>query len=180
MAVLRAQLSEGGLPDPVSHASDGLDDPGLLQLAAQPTDHDLDGLMNGSANLSHICSRRSSGEAPATLVVNKIRGLFRSVAVKALGFGDRRKAMLNDIAILIGGQVISEEVGLKLETADLDLLGRAQGRRHETTIVGGAGEEEAISGRVNQFRAEIENSSAIFASSVRVCPLINARQCMWY
>jgi chaperonin GroEL len=103
------------------------------------------------------------GEALATLVVNKIRGLFKSVAVKAPGFGDRRKAMLGDIAILTGGQVISEEVGLKLENADVDLLGKARKvvvTKDETTIVDGAGDAEQISGRVNQIRAEIENTDS--------------------
>src|SRR5215469_2381803 len=103
------------------------------------------------------------GEALATLVVNKIRGLFKSVAVKAPGFGDRRKAMLGDIATLTGGQVISEEVGLKLENADVDLLGRARKvvvTKDETTIVDGAGDAEQISGRVNQIRAEIENTDS--------------------
>ena len=103
------------------------------------------------------------GEALSTLVVNKIRGTFKSVAVKAPGFGDRRKAMLGDIAILTGGQVISEEVGLKLDTAELDLLGRARKvvvTKDETTIVEGAGDEEQIAGRVNQIRAEIEKSDS--------------------
>src|SRR5258707_3881841 len=103
------------------------------------------------------------GEALATLVVNKIRGLFKSVAVKAPGFGDRRKAMLGDIAILTGGQVISEEVGLKLESSDVDLLGKARKvvvTKDETTIVDGAGDAEQISGRVNQIRAEIENTDS--------------------
>src|SRR6266513_1878998 len=105
------------------------------------------------------------GEALATLVVNKIRGLFKSVAVKAPGFGDRRKAMLGDIATLTGGQVISEEVGLKLESADTDLLGRARKvvvTKDETTIVDGNGEAEQISGRVNQIRAEIENTDSAY------------------
>jgi chaperonin GroEL len=103
------------------------------------------------------------GEALATLVVNKIRGTFKSVAVKAPGFGDRRKAMLQDIAILTGGQVISEEVGLKLENVTLDLLGRARRvtvTKDEATVVEGQGDPEDIKGRVNQIRAEIENTDS--------------------
>jgi len=103
------------------------------------------------------------GEALSTLVVNKIRGTFKSVAVKAPGFGDRRKAMLGDIAILTGGQVISEEVGLSLETAGLDLLGRARKvvvTKEETTIIEGSGDADQIAGRVKQIRAEIEKSDS--------------------
>jgi chaperonin GroEL len=103
------------------------------------------------------------GEALTTLVLNKIRGIFKSVAVKAPGFGDRRKAMLQDIAILTGGQVISEEIGLRLETATLDLLGRARKvviTKDETTIVEGGGEDSAIAGRVEQIRKEIENTDS--------------------
>ncbi|MEO6791353.1 MAG: chaperonin GroEL [Ornithinibacter sp.] len=110
-----------------------------------------------------IISEDVDGEALSTLVVNKIRGTFKSVAVKAPGFGDRRKAMLADIAILTGGQVISEEVGLKLDTAELDLLGRARKvvvTKDETTIVEGAGDQDQITGRVNQIRAEIEKSDS--------------------
>jgi chaperonin GroEL len=110
-----------------------------------------------------ILAEDVEGEALATVVVNKIRGTFRSVAVKAPGFGDRRKAMLQDIAILTGGQVISEEVGLKLENTDLELLGRARKvvvTKDETTIVEGAGDSEQISGRVQQIRTEIEKSDS--------------------
>ncbi len=103
------------------------------------------------------------GEALATLVVNKIRGTFKSVAVKAPGFGERRKAMLQDMAILTGGQVISEEVGLKLENVGLDLLGRARKvvvTKDETTIVEGAGSKADVQGRINQIRQEIENTDS--------------------
>jgi chaperonin GroEL len=110
-----------------------------------------------------IVAEDVDGEALSTLVVNKIRGLLNVVAVKAPGFGDRRKAMLEDMAILAGGRVVSEEIGLKLELADLDVLGKARRvvvSKDTTTIVDGAGEQEAINERIRQLKAEIEASSS--------------------
>jgi chaperonin GroEL len=166
MRLDKGYISPYFVTDPERMEAD-LDDPYIL-LAGQKISAVRDLLpvlekvmQSGKALL--IVTEDVEGEALATLVVNKIRGTFKSVAIKAPGFGERRKAMLQDLAILTGGQVISEEVGLKLENVGIDLLGRARKvvvTKDETTIVEGAGSPEEIKGRVNQLKAEMDNTDS--------------------
>jgi chaperonin GroEL len=162
----KGYLSPYFVTDPERQEST-LEDPFILIVNSKISAvHDLvpvlEKVMQGGKPLL-IIAEDIEGEALATLVVNKIRGTFTSVAVKAPGFGERRKAMLNDIAILTGGQVISEEVGLKLENATLDLLGRARKvvvDKDNTTIIEGAGSESDVKGRIAQLKREVEESDS--------------------
>jgi chaperonin GroEL len=166
MRLDKGYISPYFVTDPERMEAD-LDDPYIL-LAGQKISAVRDLLpvlekvmQSGKALL--IVTEDVEGEALATLVVNKIRGTFKSVAIKAPGFGERRKAQLQDLAILTGGQVITEDVGLKLENVTLDMLGRARKvtvTKDETTIVEGAGSAEEIKGRVNQLKAEMENTDS--------------------
>ncbi len=162
----RGYLSPYFINDPQSQ-SVVLEDPVILLFDKKISNiRDLLPILEGVAKASRpllVVAEDVEGEALATLVVNKIRGIVKVAAVKAPGFGDRRKAMLQDIAILTGGQVISEEVGLSLEKATLDDLGEAkkiQITKEATTIIDGAGRAEDIKGRVEQINAEIEESSS--------------------